>query len=142
MDIAEAGEIGSAVGARPVKTARVSFMAASEQFDRNTNGKGLRSESLESASAPGDWRSPMERTMRQQACEVTQLHLPIVRMARKLEAHAAGEEAQWLGMKEWLEDGVTKCDERHRDNILWGMGITDMTSNVLAKVRDGEAAPA
>jgi len=55
--------------------------------------------------------------------------------------HAAREEAQWRGMKEWLEDRETKWDDHHRDNVLWGSGMADMTAKVLAKVRVGEAAP-
>jgi hypothetical protein len=61
-------------------------------------------------------------------------------MARMLEAHAVREEAQWCRMKERLEDRETKWDDRHRDNLLWGAGITDMTANVLATARAGEAA--
>jgi hypothetical protein len=62
-------------------------------------------------------------------------------MSRMLEAHAAREEAQWRGMKEWLEDRETKWDDCHRDNVLWGPGITDMTTKVLAIGIVGEAAP-
>jgi hypothetical protein len=62
----------------------------------------------------------MERTGRQQAREVTQLHHTIDRMARILEPHAAREEVQWRDMKVWLENRETKWDERHRDDVLWG----------------------
>jgi hypothetical protein len=72
--MAEAGEASGMAGEVSRKTIRVTFMAASEQWERNKNGKRLRSEISESASAPGDWRSRMERTMRQQAREVAQLH--------------------------------------------------------------------
>jgi len=44
-------------------------------------------------------------------------------------------------MKDRLEDKETKRDDRHRDDIQWGAGITDMTAEVLAKLSVGEAAP-
>jgi len=78
--------------------------------------------------------------MKQQACEETQRHQSMDRMAGLLETHVAREEVQWLGMKEWLEDREAWWDKRYRDNVLWGTGITDMTSNVLGKARVGEAA--
>jgi hypothetical protein len=76
----------------------------------------------------------------QEEREVTQLHQTIDRMARLLEAHAARAGAQWFSMKQWLEVRVTKCNERHKDNLLWGTGITDMTAEVLAKARARRAA--
>jgi hypothetical protein len=94
MDMAEAGEASGAAVQRCEKTTRVSFAAASEQWERNQNWKRLRNETSEPISAPGDWRSAMERTVRQQAREVTKLHQTIDRMARMLEAHTAREEAQ------------------------------------------------
>jgi len=78
------------------ETTRVTFTAANEQWDRNKNGKRLRSDILESSSAPRDWRSRMERTMRQQACEVAQLHQTVVKTARMLEAHAVWRENPFL----------------------------------------------
>jgi hypothetical protein len=58
-----------------------------------------------------------------------------------LEALAAREVAQRRGTKNWLEERETKSDDRHGDNILWEVGITDMTAKVLAKQRAGEATP-
>jgi hypothetical protein len=84
----------------------------------------------------------MDRTVRQQEREVTELHQTIDRMARMLQAQAALEEAQGLSMKEWLEDRETKWDERHKDNVLWGTGIAEMTAEVQAKARVREAAQA
>jgi len=75
------------------------------------------------------------------AREVTQLHKTIYKMARILEEHAAWEAVQLCGMKEWLEDTETRWDDRHRDNVLWGTGIVEMTVNVLATARVGEGAP-
>jgi len=59
-----------------------------------------------------------------------------------LKSHAACEAVQWLCMKEWVEDRETKCDDRHKDNVLWGMDIADMTLEKVAKARVGEVAPA
>jgi hypothetical protein len=53
-DIAEAGEASGMAGQRAGKTTRVSFRAASEQWERNKNGKRLRNETSEPVSAPGD----------------------------------------------------------------------------------------
>jgi len=60
----------------------------------------------------------MERTLRQLAREVTQLHQTTYGIARMLEAHTSCEEAQWLGMREWLQDRKTKWDQCHKDNVL------------------------
>jgi len=84
----------------------------------------------------------MERTVRQQVRDVTQLHQTIDRMARMVQAHAASNEALRLGMEEWLEDRERKQDELHNDNVLWRTGITVMTTQVLAKARVSETAPA
>ena len=80
--------------------------------------------------------------MRQQACDVTQLHPMIDMMATMLEAHAVCEELQSLGMRDWLEDRETKWHERHKYNVLWGTGISDMMAEVLANARLCEAARA
>jgi hypothetical protein len=58
----------------------------------------------------------MEYSVRQQAREATQLHQTIDRMVRMLEAHAAREEAEWIGFKEWLEDKEMKWDRRHKED--------------------------
>jgi len=141
MDMAETGEASGEVGKRSGKTTRMSFDAASEQWERKKNGNRLRNKTLEPVSTPGDWRSWMERTVRPQAGEVTQVPQTIARMARMLEAHVAREQAQCLGMKALQEDRETKWDGRHKDNVLWGMGIVDMIVEVLAKARPREAAP-
>lgn len=99
MHMVEAGEASGAAGPRLGVTRRVSFTAASEQLERNKNAKRLRNESAEPVSALGDLRSRMEHPVRQQGCEVTQLHQTIDRMTRMLEAHVARQEAQWCCMK-------------------------------------------
>jgi len=142
MDVAEAPRDCCAAGTMSGNPSSVSFMAARERWERETNVKTLRSETTETASAPGHWRSQMERTVRQQGREVTQLHETIDRMAWILEAHEPCEETQWICMNTWLEDREKQWDDRHNDNILWVMGITDMTPEVSANARVGEAAPA
>ena len=67
MDMAEAGEASGAAVQWSGKSTRMSFVAVSEQWEHNTNGKPLRNETSEPVSALGDWRSRMERTVRQQA---------------------------------------------------------------------------
>lgn len=62
-------------------------------------------------------------------------------MARMLEAHAEGEESQWLSMKEWLQDMVRKWDTYHKHNVLWGMGILFIAAKILARVRAGKRYP-
>jgi len=142
IDMAEAVEASGAAVQRSEKTIRVILAAGREQCEHNMNGKRLRNETSEPVGAPGDWRSRMECTMRQQEHEVTQLHQTIDRMARMLAAPAAREEVPWLGIKAWLENRETMRDECHKDNVLWGTGIPHMTAEVLAKARVREAAPA
>jgi len=118
MDMTEAGEARGAAGLRSWNTPRVTFMAASEQWEPNKTGQTLRNENSEPVSLLGDWRSRMEQTFRHQAGEVTQLRQTIDGMARVMEAYAAREEAQLCGMKERLEDWETKWDDSHRDHVL------------------------
>jgi len=59
-----------------------------------------------------------------------------------LETHAVHEEVQWLGMNTWLGDRETKWEGHHKANLPCGMGILDMTTEVLAIARVCEAAPA
>lgn len=52
-----------------------------------------------------------------------------------LEAHMTHQEMQQLGIKNSLEDREKKCNDRHKDNILWMAGILDMTLKAQAKAR-------
>jgi hypothetical protein len=83
----------------------------------------------------------MERTMRQQACEVAQLHQTIDRMARVIEAQMASDETQRLGMRQWLEERERKWNARHKNEVMWGECITVLTLMVQAKPKVGETAP-
>jgi len=86
-------------------------------------------------SAPGDWRSRMNGTVTQQACEVTQLHQTITKIAIMLEAHAVWEDAQWLGTKNGC-----RIQRRSGMSTTWNAYyevavIVDMTSMVLCNAR-------
>jgi len=76
LDMAEAGESSGTAGQRAGKSTCVSFMAASKRWDSNMNGKRLRNEISEPVSTPGNWRSRMEQTVRQQA-HITPLVLQV-----------------------------------------------------------------
>jgi hypothetical protein len=60
-------------------------------------------------------------------------------MARVLEVHMVQDKTQWLSLEESMEVRETKQDVRHKDNVLWGTGIMEMTAEMLAKTRVGEA---
>jgi hypothetical protein len=96
---------------------------AAELREPNEIGKRLRSGGPEALRAPSDWRSRMERTMRQHAQELMQQHQTVGHLANLLEAQAACEEAQWLGMMTWMQEREQKWDARHDDDKLWGAGI-------------------
>jgi hypothetical protein len=74
MNMAEAEETSGMAGDLLGETTSITFMGASEQWKWNKDENRLRSEISESSSAPGDWRSQLVRTIRQQALKVAQLH--------------------------------------------------------------------
>jgi len=80
----------------------------------------------------------MERAAHQQTRELAQLHRTIAKMANMLETQAALQEAQWHGMKTWLEEKEEKRDAYHQDDILWGKGITNMVKRVVATTERGQ----
>jgi len=47
-------------------------------------------------------------------------------------------EAQWRGMKSWLEEQEKKRDSYHQDDLLWGEGITDMVARAVAATERGQ----
>ena len=67
MDMAV--EMATAATSIPAETAGVTVF---EPMGRNENGKQRRRS--QAPAMPRDWRSRMERTMRQQAQDLTQLH--------------------------------------------------------------------
>jgi hypothetical protein len=110
-----------------------------EPMERNENGKRRRrSEASATALAPCDWRTRMERAAQQQSREVAQLHPTIAKMANMLDAQTALQEPQWRVMKTWLEKREEKWDAYHQDDVLWGRGITDMVTRVVATTEGGQ----
>jgi hypothetical protein len=106
-----------------------------EPMQRNENGK--RKKRSEAPAAPSNWRSHMERTMREQTQELTQLHRTVGHLTHLVVGQAAREEAQWLGMKTWMQEREQKWDARHEDANLWGAGITNMIAKIMKGVASG-----
>jgi len=107
-------------------------------MERNENGKRRRRS--QAPATPSDWRSRMERTMRQQAQELTQLHRTVRHLTNMVQAQAAREEAQWLGMRTWMQEREQKWDARHEDDKVWGAGITNMIAKIMKGVAPGQEA--
>jgi len=145
-----AGEAGDGRSAVPMDAAMEMAMATTsiaaetalatifEPMERN--GNGIRRRRSLAAAAPSDWRGSMERTIRQQAKELTQLHRTVGHLANVLESRAPRKEAQWLGMMTWMQEREQKWVTSHQDNKLWGAGITNMITKVMkvvAPVQEG-----
>jgi len=108
-------------------------------MERHENGKWRwRSEVPATTWALGDWRSRVKRAAQQQACKLAQLHRTIAKMAKMLETHTALQEAQWRGMKSWLEETKKKRDAYNQDDLLCGEGITDMVAGAVAATEGGQ----
>jgi hypothetical protein len=107
-----------------------------EPMERNENGKRRRRS--EAPASPSDWRSRMERTIRQQAQELTQLHRTVGHLANLVEARAAREEAQRLAMMMWMQEREQKWDARYKDYKVWGAGITNMIAKTMKEVAQGQ----
>jgi hypothetical protein len=93
-----------AMSATPVaaESVRTTVVAPMGRID---NGQWRRrSEVLVTTVAPSNWRSHMERTMRQQAPELTQLQPTIGHQINLLEEQEAREEAQRRGMITWIHE--------------------------------------
>jgi len=103
-----------------------------EPMERIENGKRRRRS--EAPAPPSDWRSRMERTIRQQAQELTQLHQTVGHLANLVEARAAREEARRLAMMTWMQESERKWDAHHEDDKLWGEGITNMIAKAMKGV--------
>jgi hypothetical protein len=52
-----------------------------------------------------------------------------------LEAHAAREEAQWVGVKAWMEESEEKWEFCHEQNVLWAAGNTNMVAEIMNEKR-------
>jgi hypothetical protein len=58
------------------------------------------------------------------------------------EAHLVLEEMQCLLTNRWMQDTVPTKTCHHNHNVRWDTGIAGMTTELLAKPRVSEAAPA
>jgi len=87
-----------------------------EPMDRNENGKRRRRS--KAPVTPNNSRSGMERTMRQQVQELTQLHRTVRHLTNLVQVQGACEEAQWLGMTTWRQEREQKWDAHHEDDRL------------------------
>jgi len=132
----DAGEAGDGRSNAPIDMAMEVATAATpagvaifEPMERNEKGKRRRRS--EAPAAPSDWKSRMERTIRLQAQELTQLHRTVGHLAILLEGWAAREEAQWQGMMPWMQEREQKWDAHHEDDKLWGVGITNMIAKTM-----------
>jgi len=85
-------------------------------------------------AAPSERWSRKERTIEQQAQELTQLNRMVGHLVNLWEVRAAHEEEQWQGTMAWMEEGEQKWDTHHEDDKLWGAGIPNMIANVLKGV--------
>jgi hypothetical protein len=90
-----------ATAATPI-TAETVGAAIFEPMERNENGQHRRRN--EAPLAPSNWRSRMERTIRQQAQELTQLHRTVALLANLVEARAAPQDAHLLPMITWTQE--------------------------------------
>jgi len=113
-------------------TAETAGVAVSGPMEKHENGK-WRSKS-EALATLSNWRSRMERTMRQQAQELTQLHRTVGHLPNLVQAQAAREEAQWLAMLTRKQEREQKWDSRHEDNKLWGAVSTNMIPKIMKGV--------
>jgi len=107
-----------------------------EPMERHENRKQRRWS--EAPAAPSDCRSRMERTIRQQAEKVTQLHQTVGHLANLVEAWADRDEAQWLVMMTWMQEREQKWDARYEDDKVWGVGITNMIAKTMKGVAQAQ----
>ena len=131
MDVAM--ETATAATAIATETAGTTIF---EPMERNENGKRRRRS--EAPAAPSDWRSGMERTIRQQPQELTQLHRTVGHLANLVDARAAREEAQRLAMMTWMQRREQKWDARYEEDKVWGAGIMNIISKTMKGVAQGQ----
>lgn len=80
----------------------------------------------------------MDRTIHEQAQELTQLHRTVGHLANLLEAWGAREDAQWLGMMTWMQESEQKSDTRHEVDKLCGADIMNMIAKTIKRVAQGQ----
>jgi len=102
-----------------------------EPMERNESRKRRRRS--EAPVTPSNWKSRMERTMRQQTQEVTQLHQTVGHLMNLLQVQAARKEAQWLVMMTWMQEREQNWVTHHEDDKLLAARIP----NIIAKTMKG-----
>ena len=80
----------------------------------------------------------MERTIPQQAQEMTQLHQTVGHLEWLVEARAAHEDAQRLGMMTWMQGREQEWDSRHEEDNLWEAGVTNMIAKTMKGVAQAQ----
>jgi hypothetical protein len=109
-------------------------------MERNENGMRSRTNEVPATTwALRDLRRHMERAAQQQARKLAQLHRTIAKIANTQETYTILQEAQWHGMKLWLEEKEQKGDAYHQDDVMWGKEITDMVARVVAATEHDQA---
>jgi nucleotidyltransferase/DNA polymerase involved in DNA repair len=89
-------------------------------------------------AAPSDWRSRMDRTIRKQAQELTQLDRTVGHLANLVEAQTACEQEQRLAMMRWMQERKQEWDARYEEDMVWGAGITTMIANTMKAAAQGQ----
>jgi hypothetical protein len=82
----------------------------------------------------------MERTIRQQTQEITQLHQTVGHLANMVETWAARKVVHRLAMMTWMQQREQKWDTRIEDNPLLGARITIMIVQTMKGVAQGQEA--
>jgi hypothetical protein len=131
MDMAM--EMAMAVTSITAETAGATIV---EPMERHDNGKRRRRR--EAPVTPNDWRSRKERVMRQQPQELMQLHRTVGHLTHLVQAQAAREGAQWLGMTMWMQQREQQWEARHEDDKVWGAGIKNMIAKTLNRLAQGQ----
>ena len=131
MDVAM--EIAMAATSIAAETAGATLF---QPLERNENGTWRRRS--EAPAAPSVWRSRMERTIRQRAQKLTQLHRTVGHLANLVEAQAAHKEAQRLAMMTWIEEREQKWEARYEDDTVWVAGTTNMIAKTMNGVGQGQ----
>jgi len=75
--------------------------------------------------------------MRLQTQKLTQVHCTVGHLTNLVQAQVAREEAQWLGMRTWMQEREEKWDTCHQDDKLWGVCITNLIARVMKGVTPG-----
>ena len=80
----------------------------------------------------------MERTIRQQAQELSQLQRTVGNLANLVEAWAACEEVPWLATMTWMQERKQKWHARYQDDKVWGVGIMNMSGKTIKGVAQSQ----